>query len=68
MTRPNAGAGQHQDTGAKIIHAAPDTTSNIVAKSICTDGGRGSYGRLLEIGKGRPRLALEGRLRCVAAG
>ena len=47
-----AGAGQHQDARAKIIHAAPSTTSNIFAKSICKDGGRGSYRGLLEIAKG----------------
>src|SRR3984885_11025567 len=44
-----AGKGQHQDAGAKIIHAAPNTTSNIFAKSISRDGGRGSYRGLLEI-------------------
>ena len=38
-----AGAGQHQDTGAKVIHVAPYTTSNIVSKSISKDGGRSSY-------------------------
>src|SRR5204862_2131809 len=47
-----AGAGQHQDAGAKIIHAAPNTTSNIFAKSISKDGGRGSYRGLLEIANG----------------
>src|SRR2546426_7032992 len=47
-----AGKGQHQDAGAKIIHAAPNTTSNIFAKSISKDGGRGSYRGLLEIAKG----------------
>src|SRR6187551_861060 len=36
-----AGAGQHQDAGGKIVHAAPNTTSNIFAKSISKDGGRG---------------------------
>jgi Fe-S cluster assembly protein SufB len=35
-----AGNGQHQDAGAKIVHAAPNTTSNIFAKSISKDGGR----------------------------
>src|ERR1051325_3133409 len=35
-----AGAGQHQDAGGKIIHAAPDTTSTVVSKSISKDGGR----------------------------
>src|SRR3954470_7477032 len=47
-----AGAGQHQDAGAKIIHAAPNTTSNIFAKSISKDGGRSSYPGLLEAAKG----------------
>src|SRR6201988_3470672 len=49
-----AGKGQHQDAGGKIIHAAPNTTSNIFAKSISKDGGRGSYRGLLEIAKGGP--------------
>src|SRR5918997_1335000 len=49
-----AGAGQHQDAGGKIIHAAPNTTSNIFAKSISKDGGRGSYPGLLEVAKGAP--------------
>ncbi|HEV2780854.1 MAG TPA: Fe-S cluster assembly protein SufB, partial [Actinophytocola sp.] len=44
-----AGNGQHQDAGAKIIHAAPNTTSNIFAKSISKDGGRSSYRGLLEV-------------------
>src|ERR1700712_259456 len=47
-----AGAGQHQDAGGKIIHAAPNTTSNIFAKSISKDSGRGSYRGLLEVAKG----------------
>ncbi len=47
-----AGEGQHQDAGAKIIHAAPNTTSNIFAKSISKDGGRSSYRGLLEVAKG----------------
>src|SRR5690606_16435002 len=34
-----AGPGQHQDTGAKMVHAAPETTSKIVSKSISKDGG-----------------------------
>ncbi|KKU45481.1 MAG: Protein SufB [Microgenomates group bacterium GW2011_GWA2_46_7] len=38
-----AGAGQHQDTGAKMIHLAPNTTSRIVSKSISKNGGRSSY-------------------------
>src|SRR4051812_15641036 len=47
-----AGQGQHQDAGAKIIHAAPKTTSSIFAKSISKDGGRSTYRGLLEVGKG----------------
>src|SRR3954451_7831964 len=46
-----AGTGQHQDAGGKIIHVAPNTTSNIFAKSISKDGGRSSYRGLLEEGK-----------------
>src|SRR3989440_6266300 len=47
-----AGKAQHQDAGGKIIHAAPNTTSNIFVKSISKDGGPGSYRGLLEIAKG----------------
>lgn len=47
-----AGKGQHQDAGAKIVHAAPNTTSNIFAKSISKDGGRSSYRGLLEVANG----------------
>ncbi|MEK7494776.1 MAG: Fe-S cluster assembly protein SufB [Patescibacteria group bacterium] len=47
-----AGAGQHQDAGAKMIHLAPDTTSRIVSKSISKDGGRTSYRGLIHIGSG----------------
>lgn len=47
-----AGNGQHQDAGGKIIHCAPHTKSNIVAKSICKEGGRASYRGLLKIIKG----------------
>ncbi len=47
-----AGDGQHQDAGGKIIHNAPNTTSNIFAKSISKDGGRSSYRGLLEVAKG----------------
>src|ERR671911_546617 len=47
-----AGAGQHQDAGGKIIHAAPKTTSSIFSKSISQDAGRATYRGLLEVGKG----------------
>ena len=44
-----AGPGQHQDTGAKMVHAAPETTSKIVSKSISKDGGRTSYRGLVRV-------------------
>ncbi|MFM8519233.1 MAG: Fe-S cluster assembly protein SufB [Solirubrobacterales bacterium] len=47
-----AGEGQHQDAGAKIIHAAPKTTSSIFSKSISKDGGRSTYRGLLEVADG----------------
>jgi len=47
-----AGKGQHQDAGAKMIHAAPHTSSSIVSKSISKDGGRSSYRGLVEIHEG----------------
>jgi len=47
-----AGAGQHQDAGAKMVHAAPETTSKIVSKSISKDGGRTSYRGLVRVEDG----------------
>ena len=44
-----AGPGQHQDAGAKMIHAAPNTTSTIVSKSISKAGGRTSYRGLVKV-------------------
>ena len=38
-----ANSGQHQDTGAKMIHAANNTTSNVVSKSISVGEGRSTY-------------------------
>ncbi|MFP4281180.1 MAG: Fe-S cluster assembly protein SufB [Opitutales bacterium] len=35
--------GQHQDTGAKMVHAADNTTSNIISKSISIGEGRSTY-------------------------
>lgn len=46
-----AGAGQHQDTGSKVIHAAPHTSSNIRAKSISKDGGISTYRGYLSVTK-----------------
>lgn len=47
-----AGAGQHQDAGAKMVHLAPDTTSRVVSKSISKDGGTTSYRGLVHIANG----------------
>ncbi len=44
-----AGAGQHQDTGAKMVHMAPNTSSHIVSKSIARHGGRSGYRGLVQI-------------------
>nr|WP_202914016.1 Fe-S cluster assembly protein SufB [Pigmentibacter ruber] len=46
------GKGMHQDAGAKIIHAAPNTTSVITSKSISKDGGCTTYRGLVKIPKG----------------
>jgi len=47
-----AGAGQHQDAGAKMVHVAPETTSTIISKSIAKDGGRSSYRGLVRFEEG----------------
>ena len=47
-----SGNGQHQDTGGKVIHAAPRTTSSIVSKSISKGTGRSTYRGLLKVHKG----------------
>jgi Fe-S cluster assembly protein SufB len=47
-----AGTGQHQDTGGKVIHAAPNTTSQIISKSISRGNGRASYRGLCKIHDG----------------
>jgi Fe-S cluster assembly protein SufB len=47
-----AGEGQHQDAGAKMVHAAPHTSSTIVSKSIARGGGRTSYRGLVQVLEG----------------
>jgi Fe-S cluster assembly protein SufB len=47
-----AGAGQHQDAGAKMVHAAPNTSSSIISKSVARGGGRTSYRGLVQILQG----------------
>ncbi|MBW7452849.1 Fe-S cluster assembly protein SufB [Paenibacillus sepulcri] len=46
-----AGRNQHQDTGAKMIHLAPDTTSTIISKSISKHGGKVNYRGLTSLGR-----------------
>jgi len=59
-----AGAGQHQDTGAKMIHLAPETSSIIISKSISKDGGRTSYRGLVKVEQGAVRS--KSNVRCDA--
>ena len=47
-----AGNGQHQDTGGKVVHAAPRTSSSIVSKSISKGSGRASYRGLCKVYEG----------------
>ncbi len=56
-----AGPGQHQDTGAKIIHIAPDTTSTVLQKSISHGGGRASFRGLLKVVKQAERVTASTR-------
>ncbi len=43
-----AGKNQIQDTGAKMIHLAPNTSSTIISKSICRNGGKTNYRGLVK--------------------
>jgi Fe-S cluster assembly protein SufB len=47
-----AGTGQHQDAGAKMVHLAPNTSSQIVSKSVARGGGRTSYRGLVQVADG----------------
>lgn len=59
-----ASDGQHQDTGAKMVHVAPHTSSNIVSKSISKGSGRASYRGLLKVQKGADHV--KSNVRCDA--
>src|SRR5919109_315317 len=59
-----AGEGQHQDAGAKMIHAAPETTSLIESKSISKDGGRTTYRGLVKVEEGAHNV--KSHVRCDA--
>jgi Fe-S cluster assembly protein SufB len=47
-----AGEGQHQDAGSKMVHAAPNTSSTIISKSVARGGGRTSYRGLVLVEEG----------------
>src|SRR6202522_3313862 len=47
-----AGEGQHQDAGAKMVHCAPHTSSQIISKSVARAGGRTSYRGLVQVQEG----------------
>jgi Fe-S cluster assembly protein SufB len=47
-----AGTGQHQDAGAKMVHCAPNTSSQIISKSVARGGGRTSYRGLVQVQEG----------------
>jgi len=59
-----ANKNQHQDTGAKAIHLAPNTSSKITSKSICVNGGRTSYRGLVKVIKGATNV--KSSVRCDA--
>ena len=59
-----AGKNQHQDTGAKMVHLAPDTTSKITSKSVSRANGRSTYRGLLRVRKGATNV--KSTVRCDA--
>jgi Fe-S cluster assembly protein SufB len=59
-----AGEGQHQDAGAKVIHAAPNTTSVVTNKSVSAHGGKTTYRGLVEIYPGA--VGAKTRVKCDA--
>ena len=52
MSIAYASDGQHQDTGGKVVHVAPNTTSSIISKSISKGNGRSSYRGLCKVHEG----------------
>jgi len=59
-----ASEGQHQDAGAKVIHAAPHTTSVVTNKSVSARGGKTTYRGLVEIYQGA--VGAKTRVKCDA--
>lgn len=52
-----AGEGQHQDTGSKMVHIAPNTKSSIISKSVARSGGRAAYRGLVQVREGASHSA-----------
>ena len=61
-----AGEGQHQDAGAKMVHAAPNTSSTIISKSVARGGGRTSYRGLVQVLEGAHGSQVDGEVRRAA--
>ena len=59
-----AGKGQHQDTGAKMIHLAPNTTSKVTSKSVSRLDGHSTYRGMLKVAKGA--TGVKATVRCDA--
>ncbi|NRA05333.1 MAG: Fe-S cluster assembly protein SufB [Nitrosopumilus sp.] len=59
-----AGKGQHQDTGAKMVHLAPNTTSKVTSKSVSRQDGRSTYRGMVHIAKGATNV--KATVRCDA--
>src|SRR3972149_1219231 len=59
-----AGKNQHQDTCAKMVHLAPNTTSKITSKSVSRLNGRSTYRGLLHVAKGATNV--KATVRCDA--
>lgn len=59
-----AGKNQHQDTGAKMVHLAPNTTSRVTSKSVSRANGRTTYRGLLHVAKGATNV--KATVRCDA--
>ena len=59
-----AGDGQHQDAGAKVVHAAPHTTSTITSKSVSKADGRTTYRGLVKVYPGA--VGVKSNVRCDA--
>ena len=61
-----AGEGQHQDTGAKMLHLAPNVEQHRV-KSVASGTADGPpYRGLVQVNKGGPRIAFQREMRCAA--